>query len=174
MRGSPRCGTRDDFFLVATAWGTRRQDCFRTAGWPLGPSEAATWLTPRLNAASERFRAALPAPPAVPIDMEGWPRAPAPAEALSPADAPGLAALRAGLCDKSPPIRLPALLIAVDHALDWPRHCLPRGRRATRTAAEVCQVGAPSRAYGCQRGPEPRAPLPARVSDEAIQRSTDW
>jgi hypothetical protein len=48
--------------------------------------------------------------------------------------------LRTWLRTKATTIRLPELLIAVDNDLDWTRHFLPRGRRATRTADEVCQV----------------------------------
>jgi Tn3 transposase DDE domain-containing protein len=62
----------------------------------------------------------------------------------------------------------------VDNDLDWTRHVLPRGRRETRTADEVCQVVATIMAYGCNLGPETMAQLTDRVSYEDIQRITDW
>jgi TnpA family transposase len=62
----------------------------------------------------------------------------------------------------------------VDNDLDWTRHFLPRGRRDTRTADEVCQVIATIMAYGCNLGPETMARLTERVSYEDIQRITDW
>jgi Tn3 transposase DDE domain len=65
------------------------------------------------------------------------------------------------------------LLLAVDNDLNWTRHFLPRGRRTTRTADEVCQVVATIMAYGCNLGPETMAQLTARVSSEDIQRITD-
>lgn len=71
-------------------------------------------------------------------------------------------------------MRLPELLITVDNDLDWTRHFRPRGRRATRTADEVCQVGATIMVYGCNLGPETMAHLTTRVSYEDIPRITDW
>src|SRR6266487_1762350 len=59
-----------------------------------------------------------------PPDKESWHLSTDPAEALTPADEAGLAALRAWLRDKIPTIRLPELLIAVDNDLDWTRHFL--------------------------------------------------
>jgi TnpA family transposase len=174
IRGSTRFGKLDDFFLPEAAWASRRQDFFRKAGLPVVPTEAATWLTQRLNAAYDRFLTALPANTSVTIDKEGWHLATDPAQVLSPADEAGLAALRAWLRDKIPTIRLPELLIAVDNDLDWTRHFLPRGRRDTRTADEVCQVVATIMAYGCNLGPETMAQLTERVSYEDIQRITDW
>jgi hypothetical protein len=153
IRGSTRFGKLDDFFLPDAAWAIRRQDFFRKAGLPADSVAAATWLTTRLNAAYDRFLAALPANTSVTIDKEGWHLATDPAEALSPADEAGLATLRVWLRDKIPTIRLPELLIAVDNDLDWTRHFLPRGRRDTRTADEVCQVIATIMAYGCNLGP---------------------
>jgi TnpA family transposase len=141
---------------------------------PVGPTEAAAWLTQRLNAAHDRFLAALPANTSVTIDKEGWHLATDPAEALSPADEAGRAALRAWLRDTIPTIRLPELLIAVENDLAWTRHFLPRGRRDTRTADEVCHVIATIMAYGCNLGPETMAQLTERVSYEDIQRITDW
>ena len=174
IRGSTRFGKLDDYFLPDATWTGRRQEFFRKAGLPADPTEAATWLTIRLNAAYDRFLAALPANTSVTIDKEGWHLATDPTEALSPADEAGLAALRAWLRDKIPTIRLPELLIAVDNDLDWTRHFLPRGRRDTRTADEVCQVVATIMAYGCNLGPETMAQLTERVSYEDIQRITDW
>jgi hypothetical protein len=174
IRGSTRFGKLDDYFLPDAIWMGRRQEFFRKAGLPADPSEAATWLTLRLNAAYDRFLAALPANTSLTIDKEGWHLATDPAEALSPADEAGLAALRTWLRDKIPTIRLPELLIAVDNDLDWTRHFLPRGRRDTRTADEVCQVVATIMAYGCNLGPETMAQLTERVSYEDIQRITDW
>jgi Tn3 transposase DDE domain/Domain of unknown function (DUF4158) len=174
IRGSTRFGKLDDYFLPDATWTGRRQEFFRKAGLPANPTEAATWLTIRLNAAYDRFLAALPANTSLTIDKEGWHLATDPAEALSPADEAGLAALRTWLRDKIPTIRLPELLIAVDNDLDWTRHFLPRGRRDTRTADEVCQVVATIMAYGCNLGPETMAQLTERVSYEDIQRITDW
>jgi Tn3 transposase DDE domain len=174
IRGSTRFGKLDDFFLPDTTWTAHRQEFFRKAGLPADPTEAATWLTSRLNAAYDRFLAALPTNTSVTFDKEGWHLSTDPAEALGPADEAGLAALRAWLRDKVPTIRLPALLIAVDNDLDWTRHFLPRGRRGTRTADEVCQVVATIMAYGCNLGPETMAQLTDRVSYEDIQRITDW
>jgi hypothetical protein len=174
IRGSTRFGRLDDFFLPDAAWAIRRQDFFRKAGLPADSVAAATWLTTRLNAAYDRFLAALPENTSVTIDKEGWHLATDSAEALSPADEAGLAALRVWLRDKIPTIRLPELLIAVDNDLDWSRHFLPRGRRDTRTADEVCQVIATIMAYGCNLGPQTMAQLTERVSYEDIQRMTDW
>ena len=174
IRGSTRFGKLDDFFLPDVTWTVRRQKFFRKAGLPADPPEAATWLTIRLNAAYDRFLAALPANTSITIDKEGWHLATDPAEAIRSADEAGLAALRTWLRDKIPPIRLPELLIAVDNDLDWTRHFLPRGRRDTRTADEVCQVVATIMAYGCNLGPETMAQLTERVSYEDIQRITDW
>jgi hypothetical protein len=173
IRGSTRFGKLDDSFLPDATWTGRRQEFFRKAGLPADPTEAATWLTIRLNAAYDRFLAALPANTSLTIDKEGWHLATDPAEALSSADEAGLAALRTWLRDKIPTIRLPELLIAVDNDLDWTRHFLPRGRRDTRTADEVCQVVATIMAYGCNLGPETMAQLTERVSYEDIQRITD-
>lgn len=68
IRGSTRFGKLADFFLPDATWTARRQAFFRTAGLPLAPSEAATWLTTRLNAAYDRFLAALPANTSVTFD----------------------------------------------------------------------------------------------------------
>src|SRR5437763_15770675 len=125
MRGTTRFCKLDDFFLSDAACATRRQDFFRKAGLPVAPTEAAAWLTQRLNAAYDRFLALLPANTSVTIDQEGWHLATDPAEALSPADAAGPATLRAWLRDKIPIIRLPEHPIAVDNDLDSSRHFLP-------------------------------------------------
>jgi len=172
--GSRRFGKLDDFFLPEEAWTAQRQEFFRKAGLPADPIAAATWLTTRLNAAYDQFLAALPTNTSVTFDKAGWHLSTDPAEALTPADEAGLAALRAWLRDKIPTIRLPELPIAVDNDLDWTRHFLPRGRRDTRTADEVCQVVATIMAYGCNLGPETMAQLTERVSYEDIQRITDW
>jgi hypothetical protein len=102
VRGSTRFGKLDDFFLPDATWTVRRQEFFRKAGLPTDPTEAATWLTSRLNAAYDRFLAALPTNTSVTFDTEGWHLSTEPAEALSPADEAGLAALRAWLRDKVP------------------------------------------------------------------------
>ena len=62
----------------------------------------------------------------------------------------------------------------MDNDRDWTRHCLPRGRRDTRTAAAVGQVMATSMAYGGHLGPETMAQLTERVSDEDSPRLPDW
>jgi TnpA family transposase len=174
IRGSTRFGKLDDFFLPDALWTARRQEFFRKAGLPASPADAAAWLTTRLNAAYDRFLTALPASTSVTVDKEGWRLSTDPAEALSPADEAGVAALRTWLRTKATTIRLPELLLAVDNDLDWTRHFLPRGRRDTRTANEVCQVVATIMAYGCNLGPETMAQLTNGVSYEDIQRITDW
>jgi hypothetical protein len=174
VQGSRRFGKLDDFFLPDTEWAVRRQDFFRRAGLPADPAAAAADLTARLNAAYERFLATLPANASVTVDDQGWHLSTDPAETLSPDDERGVATLRAWLRAKMPTTRLPELLLAVDQTLDWTRHFLPVGRRATRTADEVCQVVATIMAYGCNLGPETMARLTNSVSYEDIQRITDW
>jgi Tn3 transposase DDE domain len=61
----------------------------------------------------------------------------------------------------------------VDNALDWTRHFLLVGRRATQTADDGCQVVATIMAYGCNLGPETMAQLTNGVSYEDIQRITN-
>jgi Tn3 transposase DDE domain len=82
--------------------------------------------------------------------------------------------LRAWLRDKIPTIRLPDLLLTVDQGLDWTRHFLPLGQRATRTADDVCQVVATIMAYGCNLGPETMARLTTDVTYADIQQIADW
>lgn len=72
IRGSTRFGKLDDFFLSDAAWATRRQDFFRKAGLPAEPAAVATWLTTRLNAAYDRFLAALPANTSVGSSPAFW------------------------------------------------------------------------------------------------------
>ena len=172
--GRKRLGKLDDFFLLAAAWATPRQACFRKAGWPAEATTAAASLTARLHTASDRFLAALPAHASVTVEPDGWRLSTAPAEALSPTEEAGVTSRRAWLRAKVPTLRLPDLLLTVDHDLDWPRHFLPLGQRATRTADDVCQGGATIMAYGCNRGPETLARLPTDVTYAAIQQSADW
>jgi TnpA family transposase len=174
VQGSRRYGKLDDFFLPETAWTAQRADFFRKAGLPADPAAVAPFLTARLNAAYDRFLATLPANAYVTVEDKGWHLSTDPAEALSPEDELGIAQLRGWLREKMPTIRLPDLLLAVDQTLDWTRHFLPVGRRATRTADEVCQVVATIMAYGCNLGPETMAQLTNGVSYDDIQRITDW
>jgi Domain of unknown function (DUF4158) len=132
--GSRRYGKLDDFFLPEATWIAQRPDFFRKAGLPADPSAVAAFLTTRLNAAYDRFLATLPANAYVTVEDKGWHLSTDPAEALSPEDELGVAQLRGWLREKIPTIRLPELLLAVDQTLDWTRHFLPVGRRATRTA----------------------------------------
>jgi TnpA family transposase len=173
IRGSTRFGKLDDFFLPDATWTARRQGFFRNAGLPADPAEAATGLTTRLNAADDRFLAALPTPTSVPCDKERWHRGPDPSEALTPADEAGVATLRTWRPTKAPTLRLPELRLAVDNDLNGTRHFLPRGRRDTRTADEVGPVVATSMASGCKLGPETMAPRTTGGSDADMQRLTD-
>jgi TnpA family transposase len=93
---------------------------------------------------------------------------------LSSAEEAGVTCLRAWLRDKIPTIRLPDLLLTVDQGLDWTRHFLPLGQRATRTADDVCQVVATIMAYGCNLGPETMARLTTDVTYADIQQIADW
>jgi hypothetical protein len=174
VQGSRRFGKLEDFFLPDAEWAVHRQDFFHHAGLPADPAAAAADLTDRLNTAYERFLATLPDNASVTVDDQGWHLSTDPAETLSPDDERGVATLRAWLREKMPTIRLPELLLAIDQTLDWTRHFLPVGRRATRTADEVCQVVATIMAYGCNLGPETMARLTNGVSYEDIQRITDW
>src|SRR4029453_11960718 len=103
------------------------------------PTAATASLTERLNAAYDRFLAALPTNTSVTVDNEGWHLSPDAAEPVSADVEAGITGLRTWLRDKVSPIRLPELLIAVDNDLNWGQHFLPVSRRATRTADEVCQ-----------------------------------
>jgi TnpA family transposase len=172
--GSKRFGKLDDFFLPEATWATTRQAFFRKAGLPADPRAAAMSLTTRLSTAYDRFLAALPANAYVTVEPDGWHLSTDPAEALSPAEEAGVMTLRAWLRDKVPTIRLPELLLTVDNDLDWSRHFLPLGQRATRTADDVCQVVATIMAYGCNLGPETMARLTNDVTYADIQRITDW
>jgi len=172
--GSKRFGKLDDFFLPEAAWALRRQAFFHTAGLPPDPTAATAYLTESLNAAYDRFLAALPTNTSVTVDNEGWHLSPDPAEPVSADVEAGITGLRTWLRDKSPTIRLPELLIAVDNDLNWTQHFLPVSRRATRTADEVCQVVATIMAYGCNLGPETMARLTNDVTYADIQRITDW
>jgi len=172
--GSRRFGQLEDFFLPDAEWMVHRQDFFHSAGLPVEPVEAAALLTTRVNAAYDRFLATLPANAYVAVDEAGWHLSTDPAEALSPEEDAGVAALRAWLRDHVGTIQLPNLLIAVDNVLDWTRHFIPIGQRASRTADDVCQVVATIMAYGCNLGPEIMARLTNGVSYEDIQRITDW
>src|SRR6266571_4953387 len=172
--GSRRFGKLDDFFLPEAAWALRRQTFFQTAGLPPDPTAATAYLTESLNAAYDRFLAALPTNTSVTVDNEGWHLSPDPAEPVSADVEAGITGLRTWLRDKSPTIRLPELLIAVDNDLNWTQHFLPVSRRATRTADEVCQVVATIMAYGCNLGPETMARLTNDVTYADIQRITDW
>ena len=172
--GSKRFGKLDDFFLPEAAGATTRQEFFRKAGLPAAATTAAAALTARLTTASDRFLAALPANAYVTVEPDGWRLSTDPAEALSPAEEAGVTGLRAWLRDKVPTIRLPDLLLTVDHDLDWTRHFLPLGQRATRTADDVCQVVATIMAYGCNLGPETMARLTTDVTYADIQQIADW
>jgi hypothetical protein len=172
--GSKRFGQLDDFFLPEAAWALRRQAFFHTAGLPLAPAAATTYLTERLNMAYDRFLAALPTNTSLTVDTEGWHLSPDPAEPVSADVDAGITGLRTWLRDKVSTIRLPELLIAVDNDLNWVQHFLPVSRRATRTADEVCQVVATIMAYGCNLGPETMARLTNDVTYAEIQRITDW
>src|SRR5262249_58746103 len=152
--GSKRFGQLDAFFLPEAAWALRRQAFFHTAGLPLDPAAATTSLTERLNAAYDRFLAALPTNTSLTLANEGWHLSPDPAEPISTEVEAGITGLRTWLRDKVPTIRLPELLIAMDNDLNWVQHFLPVSRRATRTADEVCQVVATIMAYACNLGPE--------------------
>src|SRR5262249_57867641 len=70
--GSKRFGKLEDFFLPDATWTAQRQAFFRKAGLPVDPPEAATWLTTRLNAAYDRFLAALPTNTSVTLDKDRW------------------------------------------------------------------------------------------------------
>jgi TnpA family transposase len=172
--GSKRFGKLDDFFLPEVAWATTRQEFFRKAGLPADPRAAGTHLTTRLNTAYDQFLTALPANAYVTVEADGWRLSTDPAEVLSPTEEAGVTGLRAWLRDKVPTIRLPDLLLTVDHDLDWTRHFLPLGQRATRTADDVCQVVATIMAYGCNLGPETMARLTADVTYADIQQIADW
>jgi TnpA family transposase len=172
--GSKRFGKLDAFFLPAAAWATTRQEFFRKAGLPAEATTAAAYLTARLHTTYDRFLAALPAHAYVTVEPDGWRLSTDPAEALSPAEEAGVTGLRAWLRDKVPTTRLPDLLLTVDHDLDWTRHFLPLGQRATRTADDVCQVVATIMAYGCNLGPETMARLTTDVTYAAIQQIADW
>jgi hypothetical protein len=172
--GSRRYGKLDDFFLPEATWTAQRADFFRKAGLPAASAAVAPFLTTRLGAAYDRLLATLPSNAYVTVEDKGWRLSTDPAEALSPEDELGVAQLRGWLREKMPTMRLPDVLLAVDQQLDWTRHFLPVGRRATRTADEVCQVVATIMAYGCNLGPETMARLTNGVSYEDIQRITDW
>jgi TnpA family transposase len=172
--GSKRFGKLDDFFLPDAIWATTRQEFFRKAGRPAAAPAAAAYLTERLTTAYDRFLAALPANTYVTVEHDGWRLSTDPAEALSPAEEAGVTCLRAWLRDKIPTIRLPDLLLTVDQGLDWTRHFLPLGQRATRTADDVCQVVATIMAYGCNLGPETMARLTTDVTYADIQQIADW
>lgn len=174
IQGSKRFGKLDDFFLPEPSWAVRRRDFFQKAGLPADPTEAATFLTARLNAAYERFLTALPANAYVTVDETGWQLSTDPAETLSTEEQAGVDALHIWLSDKIDTIRLPDLLIAADNTLNWTRHFIPLGRRETRTADDVCQVVATIMAYGCNLGPDTMAQLVNGVSYDDIQRITDW
>lgn len=172
--GSKRFGKLEDFFLPDAIWATTRQEFFRKAGLPADATAAAAYLTGRLTTAYDRFLAALPANTYVTVEHDGWRLSTDPAEALSPAEEAGVTCLRAWLRDKIPTIRLPDLLLTVDQGLDWTRHFLPLGQRATRTADDVCQVVATIMAYGCNLGPETMARLTTDVTYADIQQIADW
>jgi Tn3 transposase DDE domain-containing protein/uncharacterized protein DUF4158 len=172
--GSKRLGKLEDFFLPDAIWATTRQEFFRKAGLPADATAAAAYLPGRLTTAYDRFWAALPANTYVTVEHDGWRLSTDPAEALSSAEEAGVTCLRAWLRDKIPTIRLPDLLLTVDQGLDWTRHFLPLGQRATRTADDVCQVVATIMAYGCNLGPETMARLTTDVTYADIQRIADW
>jgi hypothetical protein len=172
--GSKRFGKLDDFFLPEAAWATTRQEFFRKAGLPADATTAAAYLTTRLNTAYDRFLAALPTNAYVTVEQGGWRLSTDPAEALGPDEEAGVTRLRAWLRDKVLTIRLPDLLLTVDQGLDWTRHFLPLGQRATRTADDVCQVVATIMAYGCNLGPETMARLTTDVTYADIQQIADW
>jgi len=142
IRGSTRFGKLDDFFLPDATWTARRQEFFRKAGLPAEPAAVAPWLTTRLNAAYDRFLAALPTNTSVTFDKEGWHLATDPAEALTPADEAGVAALRTWLHTRSciRPLRIihstakPATMSPLHHPLRGHCHgtnplCLPTQSR---------------------------------------------
>jgi TnpA family transposase len=172
--GSKRFGKLEDFFLPDATWATTRQEFFRKAGLPADPTAAAAALTARLHTAYDRFLAVLPANAYVTVEQDGWRLSTDPAEALSPAEEAGVTRLRAWLRDKVPTMRLPDLLLTVDNGLDWTRHFLPLGQRATRTADDVCQVVATVMAYGGNLGPETMARLTTEVTYTDIQQIADW
>jgi len=172
--GSKRFGKLDDFFLPEAAWATTRQEFFRKAGLPAEATTATASLTTRLNTAYDRFLAALPANAYVTVEADGWHLSTDPAEALRPDEEAGVTGLRAWLRDKVPVIRLPDLLLTVDHDLAWTRHFLPLGQRAARTADDVCQVVATIMAYGCNLGPETMARLTTDVTYADLQQIADW
>ena len=103
IRGSTGFGKLDDFFLPDAAWATRRQDFFRQAGLPVVPTEAAAWLTQRLNAAYDRFLAALPANTSVTIDKEGCTWRPIPPRRSARQTKQGWPPCGPGSGTKSPP-----------------------------------------------------------------------
>src|SRR4029453_5772978 len=138
------------------------------------PTAATASLTERLNAAYDRFLAALSTNTSVTVENEGWHLSPDPAEPVSADVEAGITGPPTWLRDKVPTIRLPELLIAVDNDLNWVQHFLPVSRRATRTADEVCQVVATIMAYGCNLGPDTMARLTNDVTYADIQRITDW
>jgi hypothetical protein len=174
LPGSQRLGQLDDFCLPEALWATRRQECFRKAGLPAAPTAVAPFLTTRRNAAYDRFLAALPANAYVTVEPDGWRLSTDPAAALRPEEKAGVTRLRGWLRDKVPTRRLPDLLLTVDQGLDWTRHFLPLGQRATRTAADVCQVVATILASGCNLGPEPMARFTNEVTSADIQQIADW
>ena len=174
IRGSTRFGKLDDFFLPDAAWASRRQEFFRKAGLPAEPTQPPPGSRPASMRPMIGFSPRCQRIRRSPSTRRAgtWRQTPPRRSARQTRQV--LAALRAWLRDKIPTIRLPELLIAVDNDLDWTRHFLPRGRRDTRTADEVCQVVATIMAYGCNLGPETMAQLTERVSYEDIQRITDW
>src|SRR6266545_6967542 len=113
--GRQRLGQLDDCFLPEAAWALRRQAVCHPAGVPPDPPAATASLTERLNVASARFLAALPAHTSVTVDTAGWPLSSDPAEPVSADGEAGMTGLRTWLRDKVPTIRLPERLIAVDN-----------------------------------------------------------
>jgi hypothetical protein len=121
---------------------------------PVAPSEAATRLTQRLNAAYDRFLAALPAHTSITITQEGWHLATDPAEALSPTDEAGLACPTMGPCRTGGRLFLRAAPCLVWYSLPvWKCGLLARRRGGAHAFPHrVC-----GRAMPCRRDDDSRA-----------------
>lgn len=174
VKNSKRFGPFDRFFISKVKWESMREEFFGQSGLPVSGSQAARYLTDRLNGAYDRFLASLPQNTYAKVDGVKWHLSVDSAEPLSKTKETKLEQLKDWLGKHQRHIKLPQLLIEVDNELQFTRHFLPPAQNQSRPQDEISAIIAAVMAHGCNVGPDTMASITPGISYWQLKRITDW
>jgi hypothetical protein len=137
-------------------------------------TEAAQYLTDRLNNVYDRFLASLPENTYARVDGNRWHLSVDSSEPLDPTEEIKLEQFKDWLQKRMRHIKLPQLLIEVDNDLHFTRHFLPPTQSQSRPADEIVSILAAVMAHGFNIGPDTMAQFTPGISYWQLQRITDW